>query len=260
MTTSYFYKLTLSYCGARYYGWQVQQETTETIQGKLNTAFSKATNISSFKSIGGGRTDTGVHALGQVARIECSNDLPESVFLKGVNNHLPKDIRILSVEKVDKDFHPVFSAKKKEYFYVVSLNGASSFFHSLVTSENCDDEKLSLMEAGLKLFKGKHDFINYRCLGTEVKSTIREIYDVSLTRETTLAFGDFTLEGDFVILRVCGEGFLKQMVRLIVGTLFALGDGKVTLGDIEKSFDYPLENKLGKVAPPNGLYLDSISY
>ncbi len=257
---SFFYKLTLSYCGARYYGWQIQTETTETIQGKLNNAFKKATNSSEVKTIGAGRTDAGVHAFGQIVRLECENDLPPSAFLKGVNNHLPHDIKILAVEKVDDRFHPVFSAKEKEYLYVFTQKDLGPFFSQLMTYYPLSLEQMQIMESGLKLFLGKHDFINYRCVGTDVNSTVREIYDVEIGRHKEFHFINYSLKGDFIVIKMKGEGFLKQMVRLMMGALLSLSEGKIQLSDIEESLNKPMERKLGNVALPNGLFLNSVRY
>jgi len=255
-----FYKLKLSYCGAKYLGWQIQTKTSETIQGKFNTAFINATNILQFKTIGASRTDTGVHAFGQIVRVESNENLPEDAFLKGVNNHLPKDIRVVDVEKVDEKFHPIFSAKQKEYLYVLSNNSLSPFLFPMMTYYRLGQEQLTLMKLGLELFIGRHDFINYRCVGTDVNSTIREIFFADICQQNIFSFGDVSINGDFIVIRILGEGFLKQMVRLIVGTLFSLAEGKISLSDIEQSFSVPMDQKLGKVALPNGLYLNTITY
>ena len=109
--TKYFYKLVIAYNGHNYHGWQIQKETGLTIQGQLEIAFRGSTGINAFKTIGSGRTDAGVHALAQVVLLEVEKSLPDSVFLKGVNERLPHDVQIISVTHEDDTFHPIFSAR-----------------------------------------------------------------------------------------------------------------------------------------------------
>ena len=101
-----------------------------------------------------------------MVRLECENELPANAFLKGVNNHLPNDIKILSVEKVDEHFHPVFSAKEKEYLYVLTQKDLGPFFSQLMSYYPLNSQQMEVMKSGLELFVGQHDFVNYRCVGT----------------------------------------------------------------------------------------------
>ena len=256
---SNYFKLNLSYHGENYLGWQKLKTHKNTIQGVLEKAIESASGRAITHSIGAGRTDAGVHALGQIARVELDRDYPLQMFTKGVNNHLPSDIRVLNAVKVDESFHPVFGAKKKEYRYIIGQKSGRPFFDKTYHyySRSVDE---GLLLRGAKLFEGAHDFCNYFCVGTEVKSTVREVYQCVFERVGEVDLGKVTLKGDFFQLRIVGNGFLKQMVRLIMGSLFALNEGKASLEDIENSLKVKISRKLGATAPPEGLYLKSVSY
>ena len=255
----YFYKIKIAYNGQRYYGWQIQTETEFTIQGQLNKAFQATTGLKNFKTIGSGRTDAGVHAFGQIVLFETENNLPEEVFFKGVNQQLPNDIKIIEVEKTNHQFHPIFTAKSKIYQYVITKQGLPPFFSGLAYkySKSLDFE---LLKNGIQLFLGKHDFQNYFCVGTEVSSTIREIFEVSLNEIDEFDFEGVKLKGDFLLFEFEGSGFLKQQVRLMIGALLALNEKKLSLNDLENSLKLPVSKRLWAVAPAEGLYLKQVKY
>lgn len=253
------YKLKISYAGQNYFGWQIQKETELTIQGQLEKAFRLATGIKKFKTIGSGRTDAGVHALGQTVLIELSEILPEAAFLKGVNQQLPLDIKILSVEKVDSRFHPIFSAKEKTYQYMISKKPLSPFLRNYFL-EYQKLMNIELLQKGASLFVGEHNFINYFCVGTEVNSTVREMFSVDVVEKRDFTFAGDQVSGDFVCLEFRGTGFLKQQVRLMVGVLLALNEGRVNLEDIQHSLSGPKNKHLAPVVPSMGLYLVDVVY
>jgi len=255
----YFYKLYISYDGQRYSGWQIQKETELTVQGKLNQAFWAVTNISNFKTVGSGRTDAGVHALGQVVLLEVDKKLPNEVFIKGVNQRLPSDIRVNRVESTDADFHPIFSAKSKVYQYVLSLHELPPFL-----SENflaySRAVNLDVLNSGICCFRGKHDFLNYYCVGTEVKTTVREIYNADVSFINCFEFNHCSVNGNFLKIEFEGSGFLKQQVRLMVGALLSLNEGKISISDLQNSLRGNKVKHLAPVAPSAGLYLHSVKY
>lgn len=252
------YKIIVSYKGSRYQGFQVQS-TGQTIQGEINSALKILSKSDDVKSVGSGRTDAGVHALAQVMRIEIPVNIPVDNLARAINSMLPEDIRVLQASVTTKDFHPIFSAKSKEYNYVFSTELTHSpFANDLITyfPGNLDIE---LMKKGCKLFCGEHDFVNYQCVGTEVESTVRKIMSCEIVElDSTGHWKNFT--GEYFVLKVVGNGFLKQMVRLLMGALVSLGKGKISLEDLEKSLKTPLKNRLGATAPPQGLYLKEVHY
>ena len=204
--SSYCYKLKISYDGHDFYGWQVQTETSQTIQGQPNDAFKGATGIVDFKTIGSGRTDSEVHAHEQVVLLECEKKLPEQVFLKGVNQQLPNSIYIWDVSLVDEDFHPIFSAKSKTYQYLISADNLRPFFgqRALYYSKPVN---LELIRKGVDAFIGKHDFCNYFCVGTEVSSTEREIFNASIQEIESFSSGPILTFRDLSLIEFKGVDF-----------------------------------------------------
>ena len=252
------YKIVVTYKGTHYSGFQVQAEDS-TIQGEINNALRVLSKSDEIKSIGSGRTDAGVHALAQVMRVEIPVLIPEQNFTKAMNSHLPDDIRVLSAEFTTSEFHPIYSAKSKEYNYVFTNEEIISPFARELMTHFPFDLDIELMKKGCQIFCGEHDFINYQCVGTEIESTVRKIISCELVRySSTGHWGN--LASEYYALKIVGNGFLKQMVRLLMGALWSLGRGKITLEDLEKSLKTPLKNRLGATAPPQGLYLKEVHY
>lgn len=252
------YKITVQYKGTHYQGFQVQSTGT-TIQGEINSALKILSKSEDVKSVGSGRTDAGVHALAQVMRIEIPVEIPANNLARAMNSNLPDDIRVISAEVATKEFHPIFSAKSKEYNYVFSTDQMLSPFANELVTYFPFDLDIEVMKAGCKIFCGEHDFINYQCVGTEVESTVRKILSCELVRLDSMGHWQ-NFVGEYYVLKVIGNGFLKQMVRLLMGALISLGKGKITLEDLEKSLNTPLKNRLGPTAPPQGLYLKEVHY
>lgn len=252
------YKLTLQYKGTQYSGFQVQPND-QTIQGELNKALKILSKSEDVKSIGSGRTDAGVHAFAQVVRIEIPVDIPEESLARAINSHLPPDIRVVEAGRSSMDFHPIFSANSKEYNYVFSNEQTiSPFAHDLVTHFPFDLD-FEMMKKGCEIFCGNHDFINFQCTGTEVETTVRQIFSCEIIHHQSSGHWGHMLN-EYYVLRIVGSGFLKQMVRLIMGALWSLGRGKITLEDLEKSLKIPHPQRLGATAPPQGLYLVEVHY
>lgn len=252
------YKLTLEYKGTNYLGFQIQPNG-KTIQGELNNSLKILSKTDDIKSIGSGRTDTGVHAFAQIVRIEIPVDIPEESLARAINSHLPHDIRVTNVSRTSLDFHPIFSAKSKEYNYVFSNHEMiSPFANDLVTLFPFDLD-IELMREGCKIFCGEHDFVNFQCTGTEVATTVRQILSCELLHFESTGHWANLLE-NYYVFRVVGNGFLKQMVRLMMGALWSLGRGKITTEDLKKSLKTPLDHRLGATAPPQGLYLKEVHY
>ena len=252
------YKLTVQYKGTNYSGFQVQPND-RTIQGELNNALKVLSKSEEIKSIGSGRTDAGVHAFAQIVRIEIPVDIPEDNLVRAINSHLAADIRVIKAQRCTLDFHPIFSAVSKEYNYVFTNHEMiAPFAFDLVTHFpfELDIEK---MNQGCKIFCGKHDFINFQCTGTDVETTVRQIFSCEIVHYHSSGHWSGILS-DYYVLKVVGDGFLKQMVRLMMGAIWNLGREKITLADLEKSLVTTRKSRLGATAPPQGLYLKEVHY
>jgi tRNA pseudouridine38-40 synthase len=249
-----YYRLALQYKGTRYSGWQVQP-AEKTIQGELNQALKLITKNDDVKSMGSGRTDAGVHALDQVVKIAIHLEINPENLLKALNSNLPDDIRVVGAEKSDDSFMPTVHAKSKEYHYRFTSGRTVTAFQTDFIAHQSFDLNLDLMNKACSLLIGEHDFLNYYCEGTEVSSTVRSIFECEILEVKETGFMP-----PHLMLRIVGSGFLKQMVRLIVGALWNVGRGKISLEDFKKSLLPPRGDRLGIVAPPDGLYLARVNY
>lgn len=252
------YKITVQYKGTAYLGFQVQAQG-RTVQGEINSALKILSKSDEIKTVGSGRTDSGVHALAQVMKLEIPVDIPVGNLVRAMNANLPDDIRVIEAELATPDFHPIFSAKSKEYNYVFTTEEIISPFANELVTQFPFALDIELMKKGCQIFCGEHDFINYQCVGTEVESTVRKVFSCELIHCASTGHWAHLL-GNYYVLKVEGNGFLKQMVRLLMGALLSLGKGKITLEDLEKSLTTPLKNRLGATAPPQGLYLKKVHY
>lgn len=259
---TFSYQLKLQYDGFDYLGWQIQKEKSRTIQGQLNLALEKICKSKRIETIGSGRTDAGVHALGQIVKATIPQKLPINAISKGLNSLLPASIRVIEAKRCSLKFDPIRDAKYKEYRYFFTLNeDLSPLFARYLVQAPYGKYSIPLMREACRLFEGVHDFNNFYCKGTPISSTIREIYHCRLEKcdETPLFIPKFPAS---YVLQIQGSGFLKQMVRLMVGTLWSTGQGKLKLSDLEKALEGKLEKrkKLGIVSPPQGLYLQKVVY
>jgi tRNA pseudouridine38-40 synthase len=255
------YKIFISYNGQGFEGWQIQPAPKKTIQGELNKALSKITKSSEIKSMGSGRTDSGVHALSQVVKIELPLNIDTDGLKNALNSHLTRKIRVLSCELCDEAFHVVKDAKSKCYRYLLyEADELPPFLEGKVTLIR-PGVNWGAIEAAMKEFVGVHDFINFSTKGTPVLTTTREILSAEFYENELDSLGQVTLSGsNFRELRFVGTGFLKQMVRLIVGALISVGQDKVTAESIRDYLSAPKSDKVGPVAPADGLYLDHVTY
>lgn len=238
------YKLTVSYDGSPYQGFQKQNNglgIEEVIENVLEVITKKKTNI-----IGSGRTDKGVHALGQVCHFDSDIKMKESNWLRALNTFLPLDIRALNIEEVSDDFHARFSAKKKKYTYIITKKyDLFKRNHETYISYPLD---VNLMKEALADFVGKHDFYGFSTY-VENKPTIKEIFEATLIEDN-----------DRIIISFVADGFLKYMVRSMVGTLIDIARGKISKETIKEVLENKDRSKAGKTAKPEGLYLEYVSY
>lgn len=241
-------KLTISYNGQNFFGWQ-KQNGKRTVQGELENAFFVLSG-ENVEVEGSGRTDKGVHALGQVASVKTESPIPVENFARALNNLLPEDVKIEKVEEVSQDFHARFSAKRKTYAYYVGVGSErkSAVLNGLIGNYpfKVDEEKINSV---LPVFVGKHNFKGFCSADTSVQNFEREIFDFSLEKQ-----------GDYLCFKVTGNGFLYNMVRILVGTLLDYGSGKLTEDDIKKALSLGERKFAGKTMEPNGLYLLKVEY
>lgn len=239
-------KITVSYDGTDFVGWQ-RQKNGYSVQQSIEEAIFSLTG-ETVSVTGSGRTDAGVHAEGQVAHFDTESSVPPEKFYLALNPFLPDSVKILSSERVKDTFHSVRCAKKKTYCY--------SFYFSSVPlplkeryATRTDSVDVEKMRDALSLFIGKHDFKAFSSVGSSVKTSEREIYDAKLIEEN-----------GFLRLYITGNGFLYNMVRIIAGTVLAVGQGSKTKDDIINAFVDGERNYAGKTLPAKGLTLKSAEY
>ena len=240
-------KLLIEYDGTNYAGWQ-NQENAMTIQEKLEYALKEVTG-EDIKLIGSGRTDAGVHALGQVANFITNATIPGDKYKYILNNVLPDDIAIINSEEVDISFHSRFSAKKKRYKYVIHTRKMPSPIYRNYSYHYKHNLDLDKMKKASEYFIGTHDFSSFKGRKSVVKSNIRTIYEIKFERVN-----------DFIEITFKGDSFLKYMIRIIVGTLINVGIGKTTIDEIPYIINSKNRDKAGKTAPPQGLFLEKVYY
>lgn len=258
--STFNYRLKISYHGQNFEGWQVQPDGHRTIQGCLNKALKKIAKSDEVSSLGSGRTDSGVHAFAQIVKVKIPLEINPDNLKNALNSHLPKSIRIWEADVSDSDFHPVAGAKWKRYDYLIAVADVlPPHYEGLLThvSKKIDIHKL---REALSHLKGTKDFERFSTKGTPVKSTIRTLFQASVEEEEW-EINPYTKEKLKVLrLSFVGDGFLKQMVRLLVGASLNVGLGKSSPDDLRKYLSDSCEEKFGPVAPPDGLYLIHVEY
>ncbi|HXH30026.1 MAG TPA: tRNA pseudouridine(38-40) synthase TruA [Bacteriovoracaceae bacterium] len=252
------YRLVIEYRGLRYLGWQIQPETSgKTVQGELNKALRVISKSEQVRSLGAGRTDSGVHALGQVAKVSIPLVIDPKNLIRALNVNLPDDIRVLEAAASDDAFMPTVNAKSKEYHYRFSaMRTFNAFQNDFIVNYPFELDLLKMREA-CAVLRGVHDFTNYFCEGTEVSSYVREIFECEILE---VQQGDWNMFPSHYQFRIVGNGFLKQMVRLLMGAIWNIGRGKITVDEFKTSLSSVKIKKLGAVAPPFGLYMVRVNY
>jgi tRNA pseudouridine38-40 synthase len=252
----FHYKLLLQYKGTRYLGWQVQpEEAGLTVQGELNRALALVSKSSEVRSMGAGRTDAGVHALGQVAKVSLPLQIAPGNFLKALNVHLPDDIRVIEASLSDDEFMPTVHAKSKEYHYRFTANRMFTAFQNDLIYNHPFELNIEEMKVACRHLIGEHDFTNFYCEGTDVSSHVRTIYECEIIEVPAQAM----LPAHYVF-RIVGNGFLKQMVRLLMGALWNVGRGKISPEQFKASLSATKVPRLGPTAAPEGLYMIRVNY
>jgi tRNA pseudouridine38-40 synthase len=256
MNQSNFYHLKIRYNGFQYIGWQVQREQGLTVQGQLEQAIKIVSKSNDIQVIGSSRTDSGVHAVDQNVKIKIPIFIEPDHLLLALNVNLPPDIRVVFAGKTESSFQPSFHSKSKIYSYYFIISRYKDVFQAQTISSIKFDLDIEKMKNILPLFVGKHDFKNYMTLGTFTNTTVREILNIELITHPISADLIFLPNvSEIFEVRIHGKGFLKQMVRIIVGVLWQYGRGKISEDDIKNSLNGIPFKKRPAVAPPQGLYL-----
>lgn len=244
------YFITFSYDGSRYKGYQ-KQPRVKTIQGELEKALTVINNDEKVEVFASGRTDAAVHALNQKAHFDLNITITPDNLCRAMNSLLPDDIYIKSAEVVRDDFHARFDAKAKEYIYKINIGEYNPLEKDYVYQYN---KRLDVreMERALKYLEGTHNFKSFTKADDEQESYVRTIVQTNLIRDLR----------DINKITICflGTGFMRYMVRNIVGTLIEVGEGKLKSEDIIRIIEAEDRTKAGRTANPEGLYLKDVFY
>lgn len=240
-------KITLEYDGTNYYGWQ-KQKGMKTIQGEIEEALFAVTK-EMCEVTGSSRTDAGVHAKGFVANFKTNSKVPPNKFREALNVKLPDDIVIIKSEKVDDEFHARYYAKGKTYEYSILNDDVPSALMRNQVYHYKYDLDIEAMKIAAKQFIGTHDFAAFKTQGSSVKGTIRTIFDVKVEKTEKI-----------IKISVSGDGFLYNMVRIIVGTLINVGRGKTDPSSIVDIINKKDRTLAGDCVPPHGLLLKKVYY
>lgn len=245
------YAILLSYDGTAYRGWQTQKNGVS-VQSVLEhaalAAFGKKVNI-----VASGRTDSGVHAAGQVCHFSADISVPAEKIADALNFRLPADICVLKSAAVPEEFDANRSSKKKTYVYRMYVARREHPLKSRYAVAVYPRPDIALMQKGAALYCGEHDFKAYCASGSSAKTTVRKVYSVSVE-------SSFSRGSEDITITVCGAGFLYNMVRTMAGTLLYLGLGRVSLQDIINSLECGDRSLAGKTMPAKGLTLESVDY
>lgn len=241
------FKITVQYDGTKYNGWQRQCNTKNTIQERFENVLSRmcGKEVEIFAS---GRTDAGVHADEQTANFKCDTTMDEVEMLDYINKYLPEDIRVTSLEEVNMRFHSRLNAVSKTYEYTIVTEKPDVFIRKYVffVDRKPDVDK---MRKAARLIIGKHDFKGFSSLGRFKKSTVRTINFIEIEEANNL-----------IKIRINGNGFLYNMVRIISGTLYNIGTGELDESVINEIFEEKIRTKAGVTFPASGLRLVKVYY
>lgn len=239
--------LTISYDGTAYHGWQIQPNgitIQQVLQDELSLLLGKKTGVT-----GCSRTDAGVHAKEFCCHLDCENSIPEDAFLRGLSSRLPSDISVIDCKTVADDFHARYNALGKTYVYNIRNSRIKDPFYGRYSWQIERPLDIAKMNLFCKKIVGTHDFYAFSSSGRTVEDTVRTISECYVEKN-----------GDNISLRVTANGFLYNMVRIIVGTAVEVSDGKIDCIEIENIINKKKREKLGVTAPAKGLFLEKVIY
>lgn len=238
--------LKIAYDGTNFHGWQ-KQEGLRSVQGEIEQAIERAFKFS-CNIFASGRTDAGVHALAQMAHFDIDDAVPTNKIKLVLNRILPPDVQILSAKKVSESFHARFSAKKKTYQYLL-CTGKKNVFEA---NRKAYTEELDLrkMQECALLLTGEHNFKAFCSSQTSAKDFVRTVYDIKFYKKSR----------HNIVVEVTGNGFLMNMVRILVGTMVDYSLGKLDKNSVLKALEGGERSCAGRTMPPQGLYLKKVFY
>lgn len=240
-------KLTISYDGTRYKGWQIQKNAS-TIQEKIERSIEKVFG-KKCRLYAAGRTDSGVHAKGQVANFKAPLVVPISRVQEALNSNLPEDIAITKAEEVSINFHSQYDAKRKKYSYHILNSRQRDPFTERYAWRVPYRLNVPLMRKEAKALVGKHDFKSFQATDKAERTSVRKLLNITINKNKS-----------FLTIDVEADGFLYNMVRNIIGTLIDIGRGYLPAGSMKKILKEKNRTKAGPTAPPNGLFLVEVKY
>ncbi len=244
----YNYKLTLQYDGGRYKGWQRLGDHENTIQEKLSRVLAEYSG-EEMEVIGCSRTDAGVHAIGQIANVKLKKQVQPRELMEYLNHYLPQDISVVDAEAVSESFHARYLAKQKTYRYQIWNRAYPNPFQRKYSMQVAEPLELSAMIEAAKYFIGTHDFTAFSNAKSKKKSMVRTIYSIEITPD----------EG-MLQIRICGDGFLYNMVRKMVGVLIEIGLGKLPGDAVSELLRTGDRGGIHVLAEAQGLFLEKIEY
>jgi tRNA pseudouridine38-40 synthase len=250
------FRLTLAYDGAPFVGWQRQAEGVS-VQGLIEDALRRLAGHA-VSVVAAGRTDAGVHALGQVAAFSLERAIAPRTLVRALNFHLPREVRVLRAELVDPSFHARFDARSKLYRYQIWNGPAVPPMLRRYVWQVPGRLDVEAMAAASAQLVGRHDFAAFQSVGTDVPDTIRELFasEVTVAEETDVD----PAAGRLVRYVACGDGFLRHMVRAIAGTLVEVGQGRRPADGMAALLRSSDRREAGRTAPPEGLCLVRVAY
>jgi len=240
-------KLTIAYEGTDFEGWQYQPQK-RTVQGVIQAAIREITK-QGHTIVGAGRTDAGVHAIGQVANFKTTFHIALENLKRALNSLLPKDVYVRDIVEVPLEFHARYSAKAKVYEYRILQRKEPDVFMRRYVWHVFHNLRPEFLRRCLECLVGEHDFSSFSASGSSVKTFVRKMYDASLA-----------VNGDMFVLRFKANGFLRHMVRNIVGTLIQLDVKGKDVDELVKIMEKKDRKVAGITAPPQGLYLVEVIY
>ena len=244
------YFMTFSYDGSNFNGYQKQPDK-RTIQGEIENVLKEINGGKDVSIYSSGRTDAGVHALNQRAHFSMDIDISPERLIKGMNSLLPSDIYVKNISVVEEEFHARFSANGKEYIYKINMGEYDPLERNYVF-QYCRKLDLIAMERGLKYLEGEHNFKSFTKCDDEILDYVRKISETSITRDSK--------DINKIVISFVGTGFLRYMVRNMVGLLIEIGEGKRKPEDVMEILRAEDRKVAGKTAPSCGLYLKNVFY
>ena len=243
------FKITIAYDGMHYVGWQ-RQDNGVSVQGLIEDAL-RELDGRDVAVAGAGRTDAGVHALGQVASCSLERAVTGEVLVRAVNARLPPDIRLLTAEQVAPAFHARYAASRKTYRYRIWNAAVASPFERGYAWHLIEALDLAAMDAAARRLEGRHDFAAFQAASATTRSSERTLMSSRMHGGT---------DGPLLTYEVTGNGFLRYMVRTVVGTLVEIGRGRQTVGWMDDVLASRDRSRAGPTAPPEGLFLVQVDY